>query len=227
MVGRDAAGNVRLTTGAGEHVVPVAVARLMDVVPGSAAPAARTTGTLRRGASTVVTRHSSSALSASSRRMRATSACCSRSGRDAEAFEVARRSGRRRSSPSGRRGSGGTRASRARTRPDASRRSRRSRRSAGEEVGERLECVRTWRGASAPSYDIRSTAAPVTRSAARSRSASSARSNGYGVVVTRMGMRAAIARNSSPSRRVLAVTLRSAALRNRCRSYESGGMSLR
>ncbi len=39
VVGRDAAGNVRLTTGAGDQVVPVAVARLMDVVPeGGVAP---------------------------------------------------------------------------------------------------------------------------------------------------------------------------------------------
>jgi DtxR family Mn-dependent transcriptional regulator len=33
VVGRDAAGNVEVATGAGDHVVPVAVARLMDVVP--------------------------------------------------------------------------------------------------------------------------------------------------------------------------------------------------
>jgi DtxR family transcriptional regulator, Mn-dependent transcriptional regulator len=33
VLGRDALGNVRLTTGAGEQVVPVAVARLMDVIP--------------------------------------------------------------------------------------------------------------------------------------------------------------------------------------------------
>jgi DtxR family Mn-dependent transcriptional regulator len=33
VVGRDALGNVRMTTAAGEQVVPVAVARLMDVVP--------------------------------------------------------------------------------------------------------------------------------------------------------------------------------------------------
>jgi DtxR family Mn-dependent transcriptional regulator len=39
VVGRDAAGNVRLTTGSGDAVVPVAVARLMDVVPaGNGAP---------------------------------------------------------------------------------------------------------------------------------------------------------------------------------------------
>jgi DtxR family Mn-dependent transcriptional regulator len=35
VVGRDALGNVRLTTASGDHVVPVAVARMMDVVPGA------------------------------------------------------------------------------------------------------------------------------------------------------------------------------------------------
>jgi DtxR family Mn-dependent transcriptional regulator len=33
VVGRDALGNVRMTTAAGDQVVPVAVARMMDVVP--------------------------------------------------------------------------------------------------------------------------------------------------------------------------------------------------
>jgi hypothetical protein len=37
VVGRDAAGNVSLTTGSGDQVVPVAVARLMDVVPAGGA----------------------------------------------------------------------------------------------------------------------------------------------------------------------------------------------
>jgi DtxR family Mn-dependent transcriptional regulator len=38
IAGRDALGNVRATTDAGEHVVPVAVARLMEVVPAAGAP---------------------------------------------------------------------------------------------------------------------------------------------------------------------------------------------
>jgi DtxR family transcriptional regulator, Mn-dependent transcriptional regulator len=38
MVGRDALGNVRLTTEAGDRVVPAAVARSMEVVPGVGAP---------------------------------------------------------------------------------------------------------------------------------------------------------------------------------------------
>jgi DtxR family Mn-dependent transcriptional regulator len=33
VVGRDAAGNVEVATGAGEHVVPVGIARMMEVVP--------------------------------------------------------------------------------------------------------------------------------------------------------------------------------------------------
>jgi DtxR family Mn-dependent transcriptional regulator len=37
VVGRDPAGNVALATTAGDHVVPVAVARLMDVVPDASA----------------------------------------------------------------------------------------------------------------------------------------------------------------------------------------------
>jgi hypothetical protein len=36
VVGRDALGNVSVKTGAGDQVVPVAVARMMDVVPGDA-----------------------------------------------------------------------------------------------------------------------------------------------------------------------------------------------
>ena len=60
------------------------------------------------------------------------------------------------------------------------------------------------------------TAAPLTRSARRSRSASSARSIGYGTVETRTPIRAASARNSSPSCRVLAVTLRRVRSSNRC-----------
>ena len=38
ITGRDALGNMTLTTGSGEHVVPVAVARLMEVVPAAGAP---------------------------------------------------------------------------------------------------------------------------------------------------------------------------------------------
>src|SRR5690606_34080716 len=53
-----------------------------------------------------------------------------------------------------------------------------------------------------------STAAPVSRSEARSRSARSAWSSGYGVTLTRSGCVATKSRNSCPSRRVLEVTLR-------------------
>jgi DtxR family Mn-dependent transcriptional regulator len=38
IVSRDSLGNVTLATGAGTHVVPVAVARLMEVVPAAGAP---------------------------------------------------------------------------------------------------------------------------------------------------------------------------------------------
>jgi DtxR family Mn-dependent transcriptional regulator len=55
VVGRDAAGNVRLVTGDGEHVVPVAVARLMDVVPalGGDPAGSEPTGALAAGASSL------------------------------------------------------------------------------------------------------------------------------------------------------------------------------
>lgn len=52
------------------------------------------------------------------------------------------------------------------------------------------------------------TAAPLTRSAARSRKAWSARLSGYGLTVTRMPILAAVSRKSRPSCRVLDVTLR-------------------
>jgi DtxR family Mn-dependent transcriptional regulator len=39
VVGRDALGNVSLTTAAGDQVVPVAVARMMEVVPGASSSA--------------------------------------------------------------------------------------------------------------------------------------------------------------------------------------------
>jgi DtxR family Mn-dependent transcriptional regulator len=41
VVGRDALGNVRLTTDAGDQVVPAAIARLMEVVPSVSAESAR------------------------------------------------------------------------------------------------------------------------------------------------------------------------------------------
>jgi LysM repeat protein len=61
-----------------------------------------------------------------------------------------------------------------------------------------------------------STAAPVTRSAARSSSAWSAESRSYRLVVTFSARRPASARNSSPSARVLAVTLRTWRSMKRC-----------
>src|SRR5690606_7437319 len=61
----------------------------------------------------------------------------------------------------------------------------------------------------------RSTAAPSTRSAARSASAWSADVNGYGVTVTVSRCPAAKSRNSRASDRVLAVTLRSVRSWNR------------
>src|SRR6266545_4058171 len=59
-----------------------------------------------------------------------------------------------------------------------------------------------------PSSATFSTAAPVRCPCERSMSALSASSSGYGLVVTSMPMRAAIARNSSPSTLVFAVTER-------------------
>jgi len=61
------------------------------------------------------------------------------------------------------------------------------------------------------------TAAPRTRPSARSRSATSACSNGMGVVVTWTLSRCARTRNSSPSRRVLLVTLQRVRSPNRWR----------
>ena len=64
--------------------------------------------------------------------------------------------------------------------------------------------------AGAPCHDgITSTAAPLTRSCARSRSASFAWSKSYGVAETSIWMSAAVCRKTLPSARVLAVTLRS------------------
>ena len=70
-------------------------------------------------------------------------------------------------------------------------------------------------GGAAGYCGITSTAAPFTRSCARSRSASFACSNAYGVAATCMWMSAAVCRKARPSSRVLAVTLRSVRSWNR------------
>ena len=73
-----------------------------------------------------------------------------------------------------------------------------------------------------------STAAPVNLSWARSASARSACSSGYGTTVGRIGISAASASNSSPSRRVFAVTLRSCRSWKRCVCVVAArGMSVR
>lgn len=90
---------------------------------------------------------------------------------------------------------------------EVSRTSRWSNRLFALRTADLLGCIsRFWIGQGS----LSSTAAPLTRSWAKSASARLASSRAYGVVETCTPTRAANSRKSSPSRRVLAVTLHSA-----------------